>query len=118
MEVWTPGTAIVTIPAAIRSTASTRMADEDSEYATWLPVIGRSLARLAMSKAAESDRDKFRDVLTRVDFLESLGLPAEDSAEAAGSTLASVNELKRLRRNKGGKKAGKKSAKKARGSRR
>jgi hypothetical protein len=89
------------------------MTDKDSEYATWLPVIGRALARLAMSKAAESDRDKFRDVLARVDFLESLGLPAKDSAEAAGSTQASVNELKRLRRNKGGKKTGKKSSKKA-----
>lgn len=89
------------------------MTDRDSEYAIWLPVIGRALARLAMSKAAESDRDKFRDVLARVDFLEALGLPPKDSAEAAGSTQASVNELKRLRRNKSGKKTGKKSSKKA-----
>jgi hypothetical protein len=94
------------------------MAADDSEE-TWLPVIGRALARLALSKASETDRDKYRDTLARVDFLESLGLPAKDAAEAAGSTSASVNELKRLRRNKGnGKKAGKKSSKKARASRR
>jgi hypothetical protein len=87
------------------------MAADDSEYATWLPVIGRALARLALSKAAEIDREKFKDTLARVDFLDSLGLPAKDAAEAAGSTAASVAELKRLRRNKGnGKKAGKKGA--------
>ncbi|WP_342739388.1 hypothetical protein [Bradyrhizobium sp. B117] len=74
-------------------------------------MIGRALSRLALSKAAESDRDKFRDVLARVDFLEALGLPAKDAAEAAGSTAASVSELKRQRRNKGnGKKGSKKSA--------
>ncbi len=59
----------------------------------------------------ESDREKYKDTLARVDFLESLGLPAKDAAEAAGSTAASVSELKRLRRNKGnGKKVGKKKA--------
>jgi hypothetical protein len=87
------------------------MAAADPDYTTWLPVIGRSLARLALSKATESDRDKFKDVLARVDFLEALGLPAKDAAEGAGSTAASVAELKRLRRNKSnGKKGTKKSA--------
>jgi hypothetical protein len=86
------------------------MAAADPDYTTWLPVIGRSLARLALSKATESEHDSFKDVLARVDFLEALGLPAKDAAEAAGSTAASVAELKRLRRNKGnGKKANKKS---------
>jgi hypothetical protein len=84
---------------------------EDSAYATWLPVIGRALARMALSKASETDREKYKDTLARVDFLESLGLPAKDAAEAAGSTAASVNELKRLRRNKSnGKKGSKKKA--------
>lgn len=95
------------------------MADNASEYETWLPVIARAMARMALGKAAESDREKFKDVLARVDFLEALGLPAKDAADAAGSTAASVAELKRLRRNKGnGKKNGKKSSKKARASRR
>jgi len=93
------------------------MAADVPEFATWLPVIGRALARLSLSKATESDRDKFKDVLARVDFLEALGLPAKDAAEAAGSTAASVAELKRLRRKKGnGKTASKKS--KARSGRR
>lgn len=87
------------------------MAAADPDYATWLAVIGRSLARLALSKATEGDREKFKDVLARVDFLEALGLPAKDAAEAAGSTAASVTELKRLRRNRGN---GKKSSKSAR----
>jgi hypothetical protein len=52
------------------------MAAADPDYTTWLPVIGRSLARLALSKATESERDSFKDVLARVDFLEALGLPA------------------------------------------
>jgi hypothetical protein len=84
---------------------------EDTAYATWLPVIGRALARMALSKASATDREKYKDTLARVDFLESLGLPTKDAAEAAGSTAASVSELKRLRRNKGnGKKGSKKKA--------
>jgi hypothetical protein len=92
------------------------MAAADPDYATWLPVIGRSLARLVLSKATESEREKFKDVLARVDFLEALGLPAKDAAEVAGSTAASVAELKRRhRRNKSnGKKSGKKSARRRR----
>lgn len=86
------------------------MAAVNPDYAIWLPVIGRSLARLALSRAAEGDREKFRDVLARVDFLEALGLPAKDAAEAAGSTVASVTELKRRRKNGNGKKSSKKSA--------
>ena len=87
------------------------MAAVDPDYATWLPVIGRSLARMALFRAMDSEQDSFKDVLARVDFLEALGLPAKDAAEAAGSTAASVAELKRLRRNKGnGKKGSKKNA--------
>ncbi|TYL98851.1 hypothetical protein FXB40_04840 [Bradyrhizobium rifense] len=91
------------------------MAAADPDYTAWLSVIGRSLARLALLKVTEIDRDKFKDVLARVDFLETLGLPAKDAAEAAGSTAASVAELKRLRRNKSN---GKKISKKKAGSRR
>ncbi|MDO9443100.1 MAG: hypothetical protein Q7T73_19645 [Beijerinckiaceae bacterium] len=75
------------------------MAD-DVEETVWTAVIARSLAFLCLDKAAQADRPKFKDTLVRVDFLEALGLPTKDAAVGAGSTLASVNELKRLRRNK------------------
>jgi hypothetical protein len=84
------------------------MADKDqaaSTEATWLPVIGRTLAYLCM-KEAEGEK-KFDGVLERVDFLESLGLPPADAAKAAGSSKASVDELRRLQRNKKAAKNGK-----------
>jgi hypothetical protein len=85
------------------------MAPDDSAYTTWLPVIARSLARLALAKVMESDREKFSEVLARVDFLEALGFSEKDSVEAAGSTAKSVAELKRKRRNEGNGKRGKKA---------
>jgi hypothetical protein len=84
--------------------------DEASAEAVWLPVIGRTLAYLCM-KEAERTR-KFEGVLERVDFLEALGLPSADAAEAAGSSKASVDELRRIARNR--KANGKKAAKKKR----
>jgi hypothetical protein len=66
------------------------MADESTEYATWLPVIGRSLAYLCLDIARRRDPDKFKEVLDKVKFLEGLGLPQDDAAEAAGSTAESV----------------------------
>lgn len=90
------------------------MAEETDD--NWTAVIARSLAYLCLEKAAEKDREKFKETLPRVDFLEALGLPARDAAIGAGSTLASVNELKRLRRNK--KSNGKKPVKKKRGDKR
>lgn len=60
-------------------------------------------------KEAERTR-KFEGVLERVDFLEALGLPPTDAAKAAGSSKASVDELRRIARNRqaNGKKAAKK----------
>jgi hypothetical protein len=84
--------------------------DAASAEATWLPVIGRTLAYLCM-KEVERTR-KFESVLDRVDFLEALGLPLLDAARAAGSSKASVDELRRLQRNR--KPNGKKAAKKKR----
>jgi hypothetical protein len=89
------------------------MADNDqttSAEATWLPVIGRTLAYLCMQEAER--QKKFDSVLERVDFLESLGLPSPDAAKAAGSSKASVDELRRLQRNKKGAKNGKAKKKK------
>lgn len=87
------------------------MADGDTpDYATWLPVIGRSLARLALSKAWEEAPEKYGEVLERVRFLEGLGLPTRDAAEAAGSTAASVQVMRsRSRTRKANGKKGKKA---------
>lgn len=84
------------------------MADEETALSIWLPVIGKALAYLCL-KDAEKVR-KFNGVLERVDFLEAMGLPAADAATAAGSSKASVDELRRLARNK--KVRGKNGAKK------
>ena len=81
-----------------------------SAEATWLPVIGRTLAYLCMKEAERAK--KFDAVLDRVDFLEALGLPPADAASAAGSSKASVDELRRQQRNR--KANGKKAAKKKR----
>jgi hypothetical protein len=91
------------------------MADKDSEYATWLPVIGRSLAYLCLDVARKREPDKYKEVLDKVSFLEGLGLPQADAAEAAGSTAESVR-VARYNKSKA-KKSGKKSSKKARARR-
>jgi hypothetical protein len=70
------------------------MADETNEYATWLPVIGRSLAYLCLDTARQREPDKYKEVLNKVKFLEGLGLPPRDAAEAAGSTAESVRVSK------------------------
>ena len=91
------------------------MADKDSEYATWLPVIGRSLAYLCLDAARKREPDKYKEVLDKVSFLEGLGLPQADAAEAAGSTAESVR-VARYNKSKANK-SGKKSSKKARARR-
>jgi hypothetical protein len=82
------------------------MAEKAPDYVTWLPVIGRSLAYLCLQAARKNEPTKYKEVLEKVDFLESLGLPAKDAAEAAGSTAESVRVAK-FNRNKA-KKSGKK----------
>jgi hypothetical protein len=65
------------------------------EFATWLPVIGRSLAYLCLAKAMEGEgAEKYKSVLAKVNFLEGLGLPHKDAAEASGSTSESVRVAK------------------------
>lgn len=81
-----------------------------SAEAVWLPVIGRTLAYLCMKEAERTS--KFNGVLERVDFLEALGLPSGDAAKAAGSSKASVDELRRRAGNR--KTNGKEAAKKKR----
>ncbi|MFK4581102.1 hypothetical protein [Bradyrhizobium ottawaense] len=92
------------------------MADDAPDYATWLPVIGRSLAYLCLDVARKRDPDKYKEVLDKVKFLEGLGLPQADAAEAAGSTAESVR-VARYNKSKA-KKSGKKGSEKARARRR
>ncbi len=91
------------------------MPSDDPDYATWLPVVGRSLAYLCLADAMKHDPDKFKDTLPKVAFLEALGLSHRDASLAAGSTPESVRVMKfnrdKMARN------GKKSSKKARASR-
>ena len=79
--------------------------DDHSAEKTWLPVIGRTLAFLCMKEVEKVK--KFESVLDKVAFLEGLGLPPADAASAAGSSKASVDELRRLARNKKAAKNGK-----------
>jgi hypothetical protein len=92
------------------------MADDAPDYATWLPVIGRSLAYLCLDVALKRDPDKYKEVLAKVKFLKGLGLSENDAAQAAGSTTASVQVMRS--RNKSRNANGKKAGKKARGRRR
>ncbi len=85
------------------------MADQPDSQERWLAVIGRTLAYLSM-KAAEKE-GKFTTTLDRVAFLEGLGLPSADAAVVAGSTKASVDELRRQARQKKARKNGTKKRK-------
>ena len=88
------------------------MAKEPTET-NWLSVIGRCLAFLCLEQAKRAEAQKYKDVQSKVNFLEGLGLPRDDAAFAAGSTPASVAELARQKaKAKGGKGRGKKAPRK------
>lgn len=75
------------------------MSDEETtSVSPWLPVIGRSLAYLCLNKAIEREPKKFEDVLTKVNFLQGLGLSQKDAAEAAGSSANSVRVLRQRKK--------------------
>jgi len=84
---------------------------EAAEASPWLAVIGKSLAYLCLEKARERDAKKFEDVLTKVDFLQALGVPEREAAAAAGTSIESVRVLRHHhgRKKSNGKKARKKS---------
>lgn len=82
------------------------MAQQSDVEAVWLPVIGKSLAYLCLKQAEKADAKRYEGVLAKVRFLTDLGLPTGDAAEAAGSTAASVAELKRQQVGKKAKKGG------------
>jgi hypothetical protein len=83
------------------------MFSEENEQ-LWLPVIGRSLARISMHLAQVENKT----ISERAFFLESLGLEKKEIAIMLGSSPASIAELLRQRLKKGeagakSKKAGK-----------
>lgn len=80
---------------------------EQTKDSVWLSVIGKALAYLCLQEASRKEPNKFDTVNKRVEFLEGLGLNLDDAAAAAGSSGASVRELRRQART-GGKSHGKK----------
>jgi hypothetical protein len=75
------------------------MADELQEI--WLPVIGRALALLCVNQVEEKMPERVDSVVKKVKFLEGIGLPRADAAQAIGSTAESV----RVMNGKGGRKS-------------
>ena len=85
--------------------AEHQTADESS----WLPVIGKALAYLCLSRAIEREPEKYKEVLDKVKFLRGLGLSQKDAAEAAGSTAESVRVMRHQRKKTKNGKAKKKA---------
>jgi len=81
---------------------------KDAISADWLAVIGKCLAYLCLEEARKHEPKKFDTVAKKVEFLKGMGLPMNDAAYAAGSTPASVAELTRLAKKKGGARGTKK----------
>lgn len=78
------------------------MPDQEKEYQTWLPVIGRSLSLLCLSQV----HGKNATIAEKAKFLEALGLDRKNVAELLGTSYGSVTELLRLHRKKGAKRRG------------
>lgn len=71
------------------------MFTEENEQ-TWLPVIGRSLARITMHLAQADGKT----ISERASFLEGLGLERKEIALMLGTTPASIAELLRQKSKK------------------
>jgi hypothetical protein len=78
----------------------------DNIQETWLPVIGRALALLCLNQAEEKTPERVDGVVKKVRFLEGIGLPRADAAQAVGSTAESVRVMiaKAGRKHRGKKK--------------
>lgn len=86
------------------------MADDSEVEKVWLPVIGRALAYQCMRNADLGSKT----IGEKAQFLQGLGLEAGDAAAMLGTTAASVKELLRQAKNKGGKGRAKSGGKKKR----
>ena len=82
------------------------MSDARQVEAKSLATIAKALCFICLHEAKLANES----VLTKADFLSSLGLDAADAAHVAGSTAASVAELRRRAKTKG-KARGKKKPK-------
>ena len=82
------------------------MSDNIPLEAKWLETIAKALCFICLHQAKLDEKS----VLTKVNFLATLGLDTADAAHVAGSSAASVAELRRRVKNKG-KRSGKKKAK-------
>jgi len=70
------------------------MANEADSFSQWLPVIGKTLALLALHHVG---LDK-KGIADQAQFLESLGIPRVNAAEMLGTTARSITELYRQRK--------------------
>lgn len=62
-------------------------------HETWLPVIGRTLAFLCLCQVEQRTPARVDSVVKKVEFLEGLGLPRADAAQAVGSSAESVRVM-------------------------
>lgn len=67
------------------------MAEQRDSESVWLPIIGKALCYMCMHAAQIENKT----VLQKVKFLENLGLSRAQAAQVAGSSAASVSELRR-----------------------
>jgi hypothetical protein len=76
--------------------------DADDNADEWLAVIGRALAFLSLQSVELPDTR----LVTRADFLETLGLSRKEAARLLNTTPQSLTELRRQAKiAKGGKRA-------------
>ncbi len=73
----------------------------------WLEVIGKALAYLCVQQVAQNDPKRVPDVVSKVKFLEGIGLPTADAAKLLGTTANSVKTNLRQREKVKGSKSGK-----------
>lgn len=80
----------------IASQVGVEMTESGEKQAKWLEIIAKASCYLCLNQAMPGEKS----VLRKVDFLEKLGLNTADAARVAGSTSASVAELRRQAKNK------------------
>ena len=69
------------------------MPEAEDLQATWLSVIGRSLAYLCLEQARAKEPSRFKTKLDSVKFLLEIGVPKDDAAYIAGSNPQSVRVM-------------------------
>lgn len=71
----------------------------------WLQIIGKALAYLCVQQASKEDPVRFKELLPKVEFLQSIGLSQADAAELLGSSKNSVQVLTSRKKKVGGRAA-------------